>query len=53
MVTIDSLQEVVSALFDGIIADPPTTYRLATIGIQGHPKPMIFMSFENQYVTFY
>jgi len=28
MVTIDSLQEIAS---DGTIADPPTTYRLATV----------------------
>jgi len=31
MVTIDSLQEVPIALSNGNIADPPTSYRLATI----------------------
>jgi len=36
MVTIDSLQEVASALFDGTIADPFTTYRLATIPHDRH-----------------
>ena len=38
MITIDSLQEHVIALFNGTIVGPPTTNRLATIPHNLHSK---------------
>jgi len=56
MVAIDSLYEIASALFDGIVADPlrlTITHDWHTIVRYDLSKSSIFMSFDSQYATYY